>query len=173
MTIPIRDRDISGNRLPPPRATGQDYAGGVLTIRPPQFEPPPGAREFIASFSVLAPGGGVLTPLFTLDGNGNLVLPSCAVQLPQDTTARISGVTIGGDTNVGTPILTFSIRDKSGQRAYGGWDAIGLPGRGGVVAVGIEPFTVIYESSAFFGGWVINTDAGNRYAEMMMQGWMW
>lgn len=171
MGISIRPRDISGANYPPPTSQGGQQT--FLQIRPPQFEPGPTAREFIVSFSVLAAGGGVSTALFVLDGNGNLVVPSAAVQLPPDTVARISGVSIGGDTNVGAPILTFSIRDKSGNLILPGWEGVGLPGRGGIVAVGLEPYTFVTSPGSFFGGFVVNTDPGPKYAEMMIQGWMW
>lgn len=170
MTGPIRGRDISGISFPPRSQTAEGQV--FVQIRPPQFEPPDGAREFIVSSSALVNGVGALTALFTLV-NDVLTVPSAAIQLPEDTQARISGVSIGGDTTVGAPILTFSIRDKSGQKVVPGWEGIGLPGRGGIVAVGLEPFTRITAPGSFFGGWVVNTDAGPRYAEMMIQGWMW
>lgn len=173
MALPIRERDISGIRFPKGSQGGE--AGGVVTYRPPVFEPPyPGAREFLVSFSALVPGAGAVTALFTLAGDGSVVVPSCAVRLPQDNQARISGVSVGGDTNVGNPILTFFIgADPTGQKRVPGWDGYGLPGRGGIVAVGLAPYTWITEPGSFFGGFVINTDAAPKYAEMTMVGWMW
>ena len=169
MPTPARQRDISSNRFPDPNQQGTQT---VLQIRPPQFEPPPGAREFIVSYSVMAAGAGASTPLFVLVTDV-IQIPSAAVQLGQDEQARISGVSIGGDTPTGAPVLTFSIRDKIGQAFLPGWEGIGLPGRGGIVAVGLEPYTFIQTPGIFFGGWVVNTDAGARYAEMMIQGWIW
>lgn len=170
MTIPVRTTDISGHRLPPPNQQGGQYT--VLQIRPPQFEPPDGAREFLVSYSANVPGAGASTALFTLL-NDVIVVPSAAIQLADNTQARISGVSIGGDVPVGVPVLTFSIRDKVGQRFIAGWEGVGLPGRGGIVALGLEPQTWIRDPGTFFGGWVRNDDAGPRYAEMIIQGWMW
>lgn len=174
MGASIRRTDISGNPFPP-----QDYgtqASVALQIRPPQFEPPDGSTEFSLSFSTSVPGGNILTPLFTLDGNNNPVIPSAALQLPRNTVARINAVSIGGDTGAvtGTPVLIFSIRsDRTGQQAIPGWEGIGLPGRGGVVTVGFEPFTRILTAGTFFGGFVSNLSGGPLYAEMILTGWYW
>lgn len=168
MSNPVRPTDISGRAFPPVNRTAGEQV--FVTWRPPQFEPPPGAREFIVSYSVVVPAAST-TALFTFVGEV-LQVPSCAVQLPPDTQARISGVTIGGDTDVGVPVLTFSLRDRTTQRTLFGWEGIGLPGRGGIVAVGFEPFTTP-DAGSFFGGVVVNSAAAPKYAEMMMQGWMW
>lgn len=174
MGVGIRRFDISGRPFPPP-----DYGGNEsvsLQIRPPQFEPPDGSTEFNLSFSTLAPGASALTALFTLDGNGNPVIPSAALQLPKNTIARINNVAITGDTGAtaGAPSLIFSIRgDRSGQLALPGWEGIGLPGRGGIVTVSFEPFLRVLTAGSFFGGFVVNTTAGPLYAEMIITGWYW
>lgn len=170
---PIRPRDISGKPFPPATLGGNQYGGAFVTLRPPQFEPPPEGREFIVSYSVLA-AASATTALFVLDVNGNIVAPSCAVQLSENTVARISGVSIGGDVPVGAPVLTFRItRDKQGNEAYGGWEGLALPGRGGIVAIGLDVFTMITAPGSFFGGFVTNTSAAPRYSEMLLQGWLW
>lgn len=171
LPIPTRDRDIAGRRFPPPASS----AGAVLQIRPPQFEPPDNAREFLLNFSLIA-AAGAKTALFTLDAQQNPVAPSAALQLPPSTQARISAVAIGGDTGVtpGTPILTFQIAaDRAGQSALPGWEAVALPGRGGIVAAGFAPFTRITNEGSFIGGFVTNVDANPRYAEMTIMGWFW
>lgn len=174
MTIPIRPRDISGRPFPPP-----NYGGGnqstVLEVRPPWFEPPEGAKEFTLSFSTVAVGTGVLVPMFVLDSNNNVVLPSAALQLPNGVQARLNNVEIGGDTGTapGLPQLIFSIStDRTGQAMLPGWEALGLPGRGGVVSVGFEPFTRVPVGS-FFGGFVRNNSGAPLYAEMIITGWYW
>jgi hypothetical protein len=173
MTLPTRPADISGIRFPPQQQAPGVYGNAVVNFRPPQFEPPPGSREFIVSFSVNAPAL-LTTPIFQLDGAGTIVVPSAAIQLAQGQQARISGVSIGGDTNVGAPVLTFSLaRTKDGQQKIPGWEGVGLPGRGGYVAIGLEPFTFIEEQGSFFGGFVTNSDVAPHLAEMILQGWMW
>lgn len=174
MGIAIRPTDISGFPFPPPGYNAQENV--TLQIRPPQFEPPDGSTEFTLSFSTNAPGASAVTPLFTLDTNNNPVIPSAALQLPKNTVARISAVSIGGDTGAvtGVPVLIFKIcSDRSGQAAIAGWEGIGLPGRGGVVTVGFEPFTRILTAGSFFGGFVTNVSGGPLYAEMIMTGWYW
>jgi hypothetical protein len=174
MGIGIRRTDISGIPFPPINYGSQ--ANVSLQLRPPQFEPPDGATEFNLSFSASIPGGNVLTPLFTLDGNGNPLIPSAALQLPKNTVARINNVSIGGDTGAvaGTVTLVFSIRaDRTGQSAIPGWEGIGLPGRGGVATVGFEPFTRILSPGSFFGGFVANLSGGPLYGEMIITGWYW
>lgn len=177
MTMPavprIRSTDISGLPYQPP--SQQNGLNGVLTVRPPQFEPPDGSTEFLLSFSAQVPGG-VQTPLFTLDANQNPVIPSCAIQLPPNAIARINAVEISGDTGAvsGAPVLIFSIRtDRSGQVPLPGWTGVGLPGRGGIVSVGFEPFTRVLSSGTFFGGFVNNVSGGPLFAEMIMTGWFW
>lgn len=175
MTVPIRDRDISGRRFPPVDYGNNGASSIVLQIRPPWFEPPDGAKEFNVSFSLSAVGGGVATPLFTLDANNN-VSAGAAVKLPQNTQARINNVSIGGDTGAvtGSPVLTFSIRSSpDGQQFVPGWEGVGLPGRGGVVTVAFEPFTRIINPGSFFGGFVVNSSGGPLYAEMIITGWFW
>jgi hypothetical protein len=175
MTAPIRTRDISGRPFPP-----VDYGPGnpgsvVLQIRPPWFEPPDGSKEFTVSHSLNAPGGSVATQLFTLDVNGNIT-GGCAIKLPPNTQARINNVAVGGDTGgvTGIPQLFFSIRTSpDGQSFVPGWESLGLPGRGGVVNVGFEPFTRVTNAGSFFGGFVVNTSGGPLYAEMIMTGWYW
>lgn len=175
MTMPrIRASDISGVPYPPP-AQGESTTGGLLTIRPPRFEPPDGSTEFLLSFSAQVPGG-VTSPLFTLDGLGNPVIPSAAIQLPQAAIARINNLEITGDTGAvtGSPQLIFSLRtDRSGQVPLPGWGGIGLPGRGGIVSVGFEPFTIVLNSGAFIGGFVQNLSGGPLFAEMIFTGWFW
>lgn len=170
----IRTTDISGIPFPPPNYGTLENV--TLQIRPPQFEPPDGATEFNLSFSTQVPGGNVLTALFTLDANNNPVIPSAALQLPRNAVARINNVSIGGDTGAvsGAPALIFSIRaDRTGQQAIPGWEGIGLPGRGGVVTVGFEPFTRILSPGSFFGGFVANLSGGPLYGEMILTGWYW
>lgn len=173
MGISLRERDITGAPFPQQQQqTGIAASIAVLSLRPAHIEPPPGAREFIVSYSASVAGAGAATALFSFTNNV-LDVPSCGVVVPDNTTVRISGVSIGGDTDVGAPVLTFSIRSRDGQQFIGGWEGIGLPGRGGVIAVGFEPFTVIDRGVQFFGGWVVNSAAGAKYAEMMIQGWYW
>lgn len=168
----VRSRDISGIPLPArsaPLASAQG-APPVVVGRPPEIEPGPGAQEFILSWSVVVAAGSLGTQLFTLDGQGN-VLAGAAFQLPANTRARISGVIIEGETVLGTPVLQFSIRTtQDGQVRLPGWQGVNLPGRGGVVSMAIEPFTVVPVNS-FFGGFVANSDAGPHYAAMTIQGW--
>lgn len=169
---PIR-RDISGIELPgnaTPLGTPTNNAPAVIVARGPEIEPPPGAQEFILSYSIVA-AAAASSQLYTLDGQGN-VLAGAAFQLPVNTKARISGVIIEGDTILGTPILQFSIRTtQDGQVRLPGWGGVNLPGRGGIVNMGIEPFTVI-PSQSFFGAWVQNLDAAPHYAAITLQGWM-
>ena len=93
-----------------------------------------------------------------------------------DNVARISGVSIGGDTGAGgtPPLETFYIaNDPAGQLRVPGWEGVGLPARGGIVAVAFEPFTVIQAAGSFFGMFVQNNDGSARYVEGMMTGWYW
>ena len=177
MTVPIRTSDIGGIAFPPLTQQAGVFGNVVTTIRPPQFEPPQNSKEFIVSYSLLAPGGGVISPLFVLNPvTLAIVPPSCAVQLPQDNVARISGVSIGGDTGAGgtPPLETFYIaNDPAGQLRVPGWEGVGLPARGGIVAVAFEPFTVIQAAGSFFGMFVQNNDGSARYVEGMMTGWYW
>lgn len=176
MTVPIRQYDISGAAFPPIDRGNAGSESVVLQLRPPWFEPPDNATEFTLSFSANAAGGSVLTPLFTLDANQNPVRPSAAIQLPNTSQARINAVAIGGDTGAvaGAPVLLFSIRtDRTGQSVLPGWEGVGLPGRGGIVSVGFEPFTRILTEGAFVGGFVINSSGGPLYAEMIITGWYW
>lgn len=174
MTAPLRD--ISGYRFPAAdQSGGQVTQGVVLQLRPPWFEPPDGSKEFSLAYSLSAPGAGVLTPLFTLDGIGN-VTAGVGLQLPPNTQARINNVAIGGDTGAvpGPPQMLFSIRlDRTGQSVLPGWESVGLPSRGGVVTVGFEPFTRITNAGTFLGGFVINNAGGPLYAEMIVTGWYW
>jgi hypothetical protein len=175
MTVPIRTRDISGRPFPPTDYGQQGGGAVVLQIRPPWFEPPEGAKEFNVSYSLNAPGVGVSTQLFTLDVNNNITA-GAAVKLPVNTQARINNVAIGGDTGgvPGPPQLLFSIRTSpDGQSFVPGWEALGLPGRSGVVTVGFEPFTRITNPGSFFGGFVVNNSGGPLYAEMIITGWYW
>jgi hypothetical protein len=177
-TTRLRATDISGIGFPEPDAGGSTGASVLLTIRPPQFEPPEDSTEFMLAFSTQVPGGGALTALFTLDATPqqNVVVPSCAFQLPPNAVARINAVSIGGDTGAvaGAPTLIFSIRsDRTGQVPLPGWAGIGLPGRGGVVTVGFEPFTRVTQTASFFGGFVRNLTGGPLYGEMIITGWYW
>lgn len=177
MTAPfrVRGRDISGIPFPAGGDVGSSGLPATVQVRPPQFEPPDSATEFNLSFSIAAPGNAK-TALFTLDVNNNPIVPSAALQLPQGAIARINNVEISGDTGAapGAPQLIFSISsDRTGQQSLPGWDGIGLPGRGGVVSVGFEPFTRIFSPGSFFGGFVQNLTAGPLYAEMIITGWYW
>ena len=175
MTMPrIRATDISGLPFPPP-TQGNAGNNGILTTRPPRFEPPDGSTEFLLSFSAQVPGG-VTSPLFTLDAQQNPVIPSAAIQLPQNAIARINALEITGDTGAvsGAVQLIFSLRtDRSGQVPLPGWGGVGLPGRGGIVSVGFEPFTIVLNSGAFIGGFVQNLSGGPLFAEMIFTGWFW
>ena len=171
-----RARDISSIPFPIPDQSNGQASATVLQVRAPWLEPPDGAKEFNLAFSVSAVGGGAATALFTLDGSGNVVSPSCAIQFPPNTQARINNVEIAGDTGAvpGAPQLIFSLRqDRAGQSFLPGWEAVGLPGRGGVVTVGFEPFTRITNAGSFLGGFVINNTGGPLYAEMIVTGWYW
>jgi hypothetical protein len=173
--IPIRPRDISGLSFPPVDYGPTGASSVVLQVRPPWFEPPDGAKEFNVSYSLNAAGGGVATALFTLDANNN-VTAGAAIRLPTGTQARINNVSVGGDTGAvtGTPQLVFSIRTSpDGQQFLPGWEALGLPGRGGVVTVAFEPFTRVTNAGSFFGGFVVNNSGGPLYAEMILTGWYW
>jgi hypothetical protein len=166
--------DLSGKELP--------YVGGDLGPSAPQqppvvvqfptnLQPSEGSPEFIVAYSLVAPAGAT-TALFTLDGANN-VTNGAALKLPENARARISGVVLEGDTILGAPILQFFIgADTVGQKKLGGWAGVNLPGRGGIVAIGIEPFTIVSPGS-FFGGFVKNTDAGPHYAAMIIQGWLY
>lgn len=167
----VRPRDISGLPLPARSAPLAQAQGAppVVVSRPAEIEPGPGAQEFILSWSVVV-NGGATAQLFTVDAQGN-VTNGAAFQLPDNTRARISGVIIEGETILGTPVLQFSIRTtQDGQRRLAGWQGVNLPGRGGIVSMAIEPFTVVPVNS-FFGAFVTNSDAGPHYASMTIQGW--
>lgn len=177
MTVPgpaIRQYDISGRRFPvaatPLTQTQQTQA--VPVSRQPEVEPVFGvSREFLLSWSLVVAGNSTAA-LFTVDGANN-VTGGAAFQLPEVTRARISGVIIEGDTGAaaGTPILQFSIRaDVIGNQRIQGWEAVNLPTRGGVVNMGIEPFTIV-PSGYFFGAFVQNLDANQHYAAITIQGW--
>lgn len=172
-TVPMR-RDISGISFPgnaTPLGTPSPGTPAVVVARGPEFEPPPGAQEFILSWSIVAPNNAT-SQLFTVDGQGN-VSAGAAFQLPVNTKARISGVIVEGDTTLGTPILQFSIRTtQDGQVRLPGWSGVNLPGRGGIVNMGIEPFTIV-PVGAFFGAFVVNSDAAPHYAAITLQGWMY
>ena len=184
MTYPVRPFDISGNEFPleygTPGGGGNGGGGGgfpstVINYRPPQFEPPPTAREFIVGFSVIA-AANATTALFTLDANGNPNVPSAALALGSGQIARISGISIGGDTgaSAGGVTLTFFLSNtRDGTQRLPGLDAIPLPSRGGIVSVGFDMFTVIDNPGSFFGGFVASTDPAPRYADMLIQGWYW
>lgn len=177
MTAPtgplIRTRDISGNRFPKgqqPLGDSASTANAVPVSRPAEFEPLTGvSQEFIISFSTVVANNSTAA-LFTVDGAGN-VLSGAARLLAPNTRARVSGVIIEGDTILGIPVLFFSLRaDILGTQRYTGWEGVGLPGRGGIVNVGIEPFTIIPQGN-FFGAFVQNTDGAPHYASIIMQGW--
>lgn len=170
---PIRNLDIAGRPFPPPSSSSNP--GGlatVLSVRPPYLEPPPGATHFLVSFSTTV-ASGVRSALFSLDASGNIVFPSAAVVLPDNSECRISAVEIGGDAPVGAPTLFFSLATQDGTRRYNGFDNVPLPGRGGIYAVGFEPILHIRDRNAFVGGWAENTGASGRYVEMFIQGWFW
>lgn len=165
--------DISG--IPLPTVGGSlgpsaPAAAPVVVQFPGQLQPPENAPEFILSWSVIAPAGAT-TPLFVLDANGN-VTNGAAMYVPDNSRARIAGVIIEGETILGTPILQFFIADRIGTARLRGWSGLNLPGRGGIVALAVEPFTVA-PSNSFFGAWVTNNDAGPHYASMIMQGWLY
>lgn len=166
-------RDISGNPIPLTAKPLTDASGAPVTVnRPPEIEPPASSsREFILSWSIVA-ASSATSPLFVLDGSGN-VIAGAAILLPQNTKARIAGVIIEGETGVaaGTPLLTFSLRtDPQGQQRLPGWENVNLPTRGGIVNMGIEPFTVI-PVGYFIGAFVQNVDVSNHYAAITIQGW--
>jgi hypothetical protein len=172
----VRRRDISGLTLPKtatPLGNPQNSAPAVIVARGPEIEPPPGAQEFILSWSIIAPNG-VTSQLFTLDATpAQNVTNGAAFQLPDNTRARISGVIIEGESIAGTPVLQFSIRTtKDGQTRLPGWAGVNLPGRGGIVNMGIEPFTLI-PTASFFGAFVTNSDGAPHYAAITIQGWMY
>jgi hypothetical protein len=175
-----RPYDISGNLFPPDYASSSGGAGDasaslVTTIRPPRFEPPDGAREFIIGFSLIA-AAGATTALFTLDANGNPNIPGAAIQLASGKIARISGILVSGDTGAasGSPLLTFFLSNsKDGTSRIPGLDAIPITADGGIVGEAFDVFTVIDNPGSFFGGFVVNADVAPRYASMLLQGWYW
>ena len=166
-------RDISGFRLPTvsaPTGASATPQAPIIVQNPPELQPSPDSPEFIISWSLVVAGNSSAA-LYTLDANNN-VTAGAALDLPDNTRARIAGVIIEGDTILGTPVLQFSIRsDPLGQYRLRGWNGVNLPGRGGIVNMGIEPFTVVPVGS-FFGGWVQNTDAAPHYAAITIQGWL-
>ena len=165
--------DISGFNLPTvsaPTGASATPQAPIIVQNPPELQPSPNSPEFILSWSLVVAGNSSAA-LYTLDANNN-VLAGAAMALPDNTRARIAGVIIEGETVLGTPILQFSIRaDPLGQQRLRGWGGVNLPGRGGIVNVGIEPFTIVPVGS-FFGGWVQNTDGAPHYASIMIQGWL-
>lgn len=167
----IRSRDISGIRYPENAQplSNQSTGQAVPVSRPPEIEPGPNAHEFLLSWSVLVAGNST-AQLFTLDGSGN-VTAGAAYRLPDNTRARLSGVVVEGESPLGTPVLQFSIRiDPNGGQRLPGWEAVNLPGRGGVSSLAIEPFTII-PPATFFGGFVQNLDGAQHYAAITIQGW--
>lgn len=165
--------DISHTRLPKAAsALGAPSVNAppIPVSRPPEYEPPPGTPEIIISWSIIAPGVST-SPLFTSDANGN-VTAGAALKLPDNTRARISGVVIEGDTPLGTPVLTFSLRgDVNGATRIPGWGGVALPGRGGITSLGLDVWTIIPVGS-FFGAFVVNSDGAAHYAAITVLGWL-
>lgn len=169
---PIRPTDIAGRPFPPPGASLNP--GGLQSVqsyRAPYLEPPATASHFLVAFSTTVASGARI-PLFSVVA-GNIVFPSAAVVLPDQSECRISAVEIGGDAPLGAPTLFFSLATQDGTKRYNGFDNVPLPGRGGIYAVGFEPILWVRDRNAFIGGWVENTGASGRYVEMFIQGWFW
>lgn len=173
MTLPplIRPTDIAGKRFPKSTSlgAGQSAAQAIPVSRPPEIEPPLGAVEFILTFSALA-AGNATTPLFTVDAGGNPT-GGAAFKLNDVNKARISGVLFEGESPLGNPVLFFSLRtDPNGNQRWSPFGNIGLPARGGITSIGLEPFTIM-PAGYFFGAFVQNTDGASHYASVVIQGW--
>lgn len=169
---PVR-HDISGAELPTNNAALGNAPGAsnpVQVVFPPDVQPNQDASQFILSWSLLAPANAT-TPLFVLDVNNNIV-NGAAMQLPSNTRARIAGVVIEGETPLGNPVLQFSIRTSiDGSQRLNGWGGVNLPGRGGIVSLGIDTFVVV-PTGSFWGVFVQNSDAAQHYAAVTIQGWL-
>ena len=173
MTLPpiIRGRDIGGARFPKSTQLATATAAAVPVVQPPNIVPREGAVEFIKAFSILVPGN-TTQAMFTVDAAGNPT-GGAAMLLAQNNKARISGFLMEGESPLGSPVLFFSIRtDPQGNQRWQPFDSIGLPARGGISSIGLEPFTVI-PAGYFFGAFVQNTDGAAHYASVVMQGWMY